>query len=149
MIVVFREHDEEGFNISPAPPQRRKIITLQWYIMSAMASQITSPTIVAQPLAKIKSYGIEGKFLKWIKEFLENMQQRILVNGNYSDWNKVTIKRYSSRISPWATSVRLIYQWFIRLRQNDSLITDSISNQIQWKLILILISQSFVKFNWQ
>ena len=149
MIVVFREHDEEGFNISPAPPQRRKIITLQWYIMSAMASQITSPTIVAQPLAKIKSYGIEGKFLKWIKEFLENRQQRIIVNGNYSDWNKVTIKRYSSRISPWATSVRLIYQWFTRLCQNDSLITDSISNQIQWKLILILISQSFVKFNWQ
>ena len=41
-------------------------------------------------LAKIKSYGIEGNILKWIKEFLENRQQRVIVNGNYSEWSKVT-----------------------------------------------------------
>ena len=41
-------------------------------------------------LAKIKSYGIEGNILKCIKEFLENWQQRVIVNGNYSDWSKVT-----------------------------------------------------------
>ena len=41
-------------------------------------------------LAKNKTYGIEGNILKWIKEFLENRQQRVIVNGNYSDWSKVT-----------------------------------------------------------
>ena len=43
-------------------------------------------------LAKIKSYGIQ--------------------QGH---------KRYSSRISPWATSVRLIYQWFTRLHPLTSI----------------------------
>ena len=41
-------------------------------------------------LAKIKSYGIEGNILKWIKEFLESRQQRVIVNGNCSDRSKVT-----------------------------------------------------------
>ena len=41
-------------------------------------------------LAKIKSYGIEGNILKWIKEFLGNRQQRVIVNRKYADWSKVT-----------------------------------------------------------
>ena len=41
-------------------------------------------------LAKIKSYGNEGNILKWIKEFLENRQQHVIVNGNYSERSKVT-----------------------------------------------------------
>jgi hypothetical protein len=40
--------------------------------------------------AKISSYGIQGKIWLWIKEFLSNRTQRVLVNGEASDWQQVT-----------------------------------------------------------
>ena len=37
-------------------------------------------------LVKLRSYGICGDILKWIECFLFNRQQRVVVEGQYSDW---------------------------------------------------------------
>ncbi len=39
---------------------------------------------------KLKMYGIEGHLLNWIQSFLANRQQRVYLNGTYSDWLPVT-----------------------------------------------------------
>ena len=36
-------------------------------------------------LAKLHGYGIQGKTHEWIRDFLSNRQQRVVVNGVYSD----------------------------------------------------------------
>ena len=40
-------------------------------------------------LVKLKSYGINGKVLKWIGNFLLGRRQRVVVNGSYSSWAPV------------------------------------------------------------
>ena len=40
-------------------------------------------------LVKLKGYGINGKALKWIRNFLLGRRQRVVVNGNYSSWAPV------------------------------------------------------------
>ncbi len=37
-------------------------------------------------LKKLSGYGIRGKVLEWIKAFLANRRQRVLVNGSASQW---------------------------------------------------------------
>ncbi|XP_069109886.1 uncharacterized protein [Argopecten irradians] len=41
-------------------------------------------------LHKLKQYGINGKLLGWIKAFLDNMTQRVTVNGATSEPHPVT-----------------------------------------------------------
>ena len=41
-------------------------------------------------LTKLKSYGIRGKVLCWIKDFLNNRKQRVIVNGSFSEWRDIT-----------------------------------------------------------
>ena len=41
-------------------------------------------------LIKLQGYGIKGKILGWIQEFLSNRKQRVVVNGFSSDWKPVT-----------------------------------------------------------
>ena len=41
-------------------------------------------------LSKIESYGIHGSTLRWIKSFLTNRRQRVLINGSLSSWKPVT-----------------------------------------------------------
>ena len=38
---------------------------------------------------KLKSYGISGPVLSWIKDFLSDRVQRVIVNGSASKWAKV------------------------------------------------------------
>ena len=40
-------------------------------------------------LRKIKAHGIEGDVYKWIKSWLSNREQRVVVNGEKSDWGSV------------------------------------------------------------
>ena len=40
-------------------------------------------------LHKLSVYGIQGKLLNWIKSFLTNRRQRVLLNGSPSDWEAV------------------------------------------------------------
>ena len=40
-------------------------------------------------LAKLEKYGIQGKALKWIREFLTNRQQTVVVEGHKSTFQKV------------------------------------------------------------
>ena len=39
---------------------------------------------------KIRSYGIDGKILKWIEDFITGRKQRVCVNGKLSPWESVT-----------------------------------------------------------
>ena len=41
-------------------------------------------------LKKLHGYGIRGKILNWIKEFLSAREQRVIVNGSQSSWKDVT-----------------------------------------------------------
>ena len=41
-------------------------------------------------LLKLEAYGIEGKVLNWIKAFLSNRTQRVMLGDILSDWEKVT-----------------------------------------------------------
>ena len=40
-------------------------------------------------LVKVESYGISGKFLAWIKSFLSDREQCVVLNGYKSGWQKV------------------------------------------------------------
>ena len=40
-------------------------------------------------LIKLKAYGIKGNLLEWIKSFLIERKQRVLVNGTTSEWTDV------------------------------------------------------------
>ena len=43
-----------------------------------------------RPLRKLHGYGIRGSLFSWIKEFLSNRVQRVVVNGAESSWQEVT-----------------------------------------------------------
>ena len=40
-------------------------------------------------LVKLEAIGIKGKVLKWIKDWLSGRKQRVVVDGNYSEWAAV------------------------------------------------------------
>ena len=40
-------------------------------------------------LCKVKSHGISGQVLEWISVWLQNRQQRVTLNGKFSEWNEV------------------------------------------------------------
>ena len=40
-------------------------------------------------MLKLKSFGIDGKLLKWISEWLQGRMQRVVTSGCKSDWAKV------------------------------------------------------------
>ena len=41
-------------------------------------------------LIKLKGYGVNGKVLSWVKAFLTDRRQKVLVNQSQSDWATVT-----------------------------------------------------------
>ena len=41
-------------------------------------------------LIKLENVGIRGKLLKWIEAFLTNRYQRVLLDGQASNWERVT-----------------------------------------------------------
>ena len=42
-----------------------------------------------QLLSKIKSFGIEGKLFNWLEDWLNNRMQRVVLNGESSNWQDV------------------------------------------------------------
>ena len=41
-------------------------------------------------LLKVENHGIKGNALKWIRDFLSNRQQIVVINGTHSAWAPVT-----------------------------------------------------------
>ena len=41
-------------------------------------------------LKKVESYGIKGEILGWIRAFLSDRTQQVIVNGKSSEWKRVT-----------------------------------------------------------
>ncbi len=40
-------------------------------------------------LKKLKGYGIEGNIYSWIEDFLKDRKQKVVVNGEESDWTDI------------------------------------------------------------
>ena len=38
---------------------------------------------------KLKSYGVEGELLSLLKNYLQNREQRVVLNGQTSGWRKI------------------------------------------------------------
>ena len=38
---------------------------------------------------KLKSCGVEGELLSLLKNYLENREQRVVLNGQISEWRKI------------------------------------------------------------
>ena len=41
-------------------------------------------------LNKLQGYGIHGKAAEWVRQFLKDRRQRVVIKGTKSDWGKVT-----------------------------------------------------------
>ena len=39
----------------------------------------------ARLISKVRSYGVNGKLLQWIEDFLSNRRQRVCLRGSFSD----------------------------------------------------------------
>ena len=42
-----------------------------------------------RPFIKLAGYGIRGKLLQWIKSFLTNQHQKVVLDGVSSNWSTV------------------------------------------------------------
>ena len=40
-------------------------------------------------LFKLQAYGVEGQLLSLLKDYLHNCKQRVVLNGQTSDWRKI------------------------------------------------------------
>ena len=40
-------------------------------------------------LLKLKTYGVEGQLLALLKDYFHNRKQRVVFNGQMSDWRKI------------------------------------------------------------
>ena len=56
-----------------------------------------STWIIRRLVSKLASYGIRGEVLRWVKAFLNNWRQRVVVNGKSSEWTDVTSGVYSAQ----------------------------------------------------
>ena len=43
-----------------------------------------------RPLMKLYAYGFRGRLCRWIREFIKDRHQRVVVCGSASDWQSVT-----------------------------------------------------------
>ena len=69
---------------------------------------------------KIKSFGISGDLLQLIKNFLSNRFQKVVLNGQTSEWEKVNVG------VPQGTILELFFLIYI----ND--LTDGISSMVKF-----------------
>ena len=48
-------------------------------------------------MKKVHAFGIQGKLENWIRSFLSNRQQRVVVNGKESEWLSVVVERFDGK----------------------------------------------------
>ena len=87
-------------------------------------------------LTKLHGYGIRGKILNWIKEFLSAREHRVIVNGSQSSWKDVTSGiPQGSVLGPVLFLVFIndlpdVIEVLIKLFADDAKIYAVVSNQI-------------------
>ena len=57
-----------------------------WMLFSWIFEKAFDKVPKKRLLQKLSVYGIEGKVLCWIADFLSDRRMRIMVRGEYSDW---------------------------------------------------------------
>ena len=40
-------------------------------------------------MIKLKAHGVDGNILRWIRSWLKSRRQRVVLNGEFSDWSDV------------------------------------------------------------
>ena len=40
-------------------------------------------------MIKLKAHGVDGNILRWIKAWVKSRRQRVVLNGEFSDWSDV------------------------------------------------------------
>lgn len=62
-------------------------------------------------IVKLQSYGIGGKVLDWINNFLTDRRQRVLVQGSESKWTRVlTLEWGATGFCAGTSTVRVLYK---------------------------------------
>ena len=88
-------------------------------------------------LKKLRGYGIRGKIYSWIKEFLTNRRQRVVVNDQYSECKKVTSGIPQSLVLGPILFINFINDMpdvnvcCIKLYADDAKIYDRVNNIVQ------------------
>ncbi len=102
-------------------------------------------------IAKIKAHGIEGNILSWIEEWLRNRKQRVVMNGEVSEWMNVTSSvvqgsvlgpicfsiymddmddGLKATLSKFADNTKVIYP--IKTQEDQQILQNDINNLLQW-----------------
>ena len=61
-------------------------------------------------MEKVSSYNIKGNLLKWIQSFLTGRKQRVMVNGEASDWKNVSSGVPQGSLSVGSSALHFIHQ---------------------------------------
>ncbi|XP_053391036.1 uncharacterized protein LOC128553869 [Mercenaria mercenaria] len=81
-------------------------------------------------LKKIWSIGIRGNLYNWIKDFLDNRQQRVKVNGSISKWQKVTSGQVNCAFKLFADDTKLYS--VMKSFDDEERLQDNIFNACEW-----------------
>ena len=58
---------------------------------------------------KLENFGIKGRLLSLLTDFLSNRSQRVALNGQYSEWKDIKAGVSTSRINTWSPSFLSIH----------------------------------------
>jgi hypothetical protein len=88
---------------------------------------------------KLENFGIQGKLLNWFRDFLRNRRQRVVVNGEKSEWDAVLSGvPQGSVIGPtlfiiFINDMPEVVTNLIKLFADDAKLFSEVMNEDQWK----------------
>ena len=64
-------------------------IIFQWISFIWIFVKLSTQSLIVVFFTKLAAYGIRGQLLDWIKSYLTDQQQKVVLNGASSDWSRV------------------------------------------------------------
>ena len=94
-------------------------------------------------LYKLETYGIEGQLLSLLKNYLENRKQRVVLNGQTSDWKKIN----SGVPQGWVLGPLLVLIYINDLPDGITSICKIFADNISLFSKVLDINESAIKLN--